>query len=142
MNAEKPPRCPYCKRPASILRGDMVYPNRKDLHDKLFWACQRCKAWVPCKPGTRIPDGPLANEPTRHLRRDLYDRLNALWMAKVEVTGVPEWQARKDAVEWIAHAMHIKVEDFTISTLSMSECKKAISICVPVLDKLRAKGVL
>lgn len=40
--------CPYCGNPAQFVTGEVIYPHRKDLHDKKFYACPPCDAYVGC----------------------------------------------------------------------------------------------
>lgn len=40
--------CPYCGKPAQLVGGDVIYPHREDLHEKKFWLCTPCNAYVGC----------------------------------------------------------------------------------------------
>lgn len=38
--------CPYCKSAAELVGGDVIYPHLPWLHDKKFWMCAPCDAYV------------------------------------------------------------------------------------------------
>ena len=64
--------CPYCNAPAELVRGDVIYRGRPELHAKRFWRCAPCGAHVGCHaPNRRFgydgtqPLGRLANASLR-----------------------------------------------------------------------------
>lgn len=105
-----PVECPYCKKAAVLTDGERIYPHRPDLHDKQFYACFGCKAWVGCHAvefeffaPTRIdgewewdwhedehadvrepprPFGSLANAELRALRSRVHSLLDPLWLCE------------------------------------------------------------
>ena len=78
MAAEKV-SCPYCGCVAPLVTGEEVYPHRRDLYAKQFYACLPCGAWVGCHPGTTKPLGRLANAHLRQAKMRVHALLDPLW---------------------------------------------------------------
>lgn len=73
------PVCPYCMKPANLVGGAVIYPHRPDLHNRHFWQCVPCAAYVGCPEGATEPSGTLANEELREARIAAHEALDHLW---------------------------------------------------------------
>lgn len=114
-------RCPYCRRPAKLVGGAEVYPTRRDLFHKLFWACKPCEAWVGCHEGTDKPLGILANKKTREARIKAHAIFDKLWQSGV--------MTRKEAYVWLSGMLGIPYQRCHISCFGKGLCKKVVRIC-------------
>ena len=73
MPAHESPVCGYCKQPAALITGAVLYPNKPKLAALRFWHCEPCGAWVGCHPAAlnsgmgegTVPLGGLANAELR-----------------------------------------------------------------------------
>ena len=66
--------CRYCRLPAELVDGDLVYPGVPHLKHQPFWLCKRDSAYVGCKPNTTTPRAELANEEDRKKRQDWFKK--------------------------------------------------------------------
>ena len=113
--------CPYCQERASLVGGAVIYPFRPDMHEKRFYLCAPCSAWVGCHPGTERPLGVPANAETRQARVNAHDVFDVIWK-----TGR---MARREAYAWLAEQLGIPVEECHISWFGREECQQAVRIC-------------
>lgn len=112
--------CPYCRNRAELVNGDVIYPRRPDLHDKLLYSCKPCDAYVGCHPGTDKPLGTLANADLRRARMAVHSVLDPLWK-----TGR---FTRKGAYAWLSKQMNMNKYDCHTAKFDMAQCEKAIAI--------------
>lgn len=132
------PICPYCNRLTKLTPGDQIYQRRLDLHDKNFWLCARCDAYVgthAAGANTRvkvadgryemmrsdgtIPLGTPANYELRALRHSVHQRFDPLWRDS------RAWK-RKDAYEWLAKVLVIPRDECHIAMFTPGLCRQAI----------------
>lgn len=124
--------CPYCKQPARLTNGSVIYPHRKDLAKKKFWLCSICSAYCGCHPGTKQPLGTPANRGLRSLRSQVHLAFDPLWQHR-NVERAERAKIRKAAYELFAQWMGMTEQECHIGLFSEEQCKKALS----VLDKKR-----
>lgn len=120
--------CPNCKTPAKVVTGEVIYPHRKDLAYKIFWACMPCKMWVGCHhndPNT--PLGDLADEETRHWRGRAHSAFDPLWKNK------DSWD-RTAAYKWLAEQLGIALFECHIAQFNVEQCKKVVKVCPSDFD--------
>ncbi|KQY80126.1 zinc-finger-containing protein [Pelomonas sp. Root1444] len=92
--------CDHCGRHAELHDGLAVYPDRKDLHDRQFWVCWFCDAWVGCKSGTDEPFGELADEALRAARIAAHKAFDPVWEH--------ELMTKHEAYDWLAQTLAIR----------------------------------
>lgn len=76
--------CPYCNKPTELVNGEVIYPHRSDLKQKLFWYCAKDDAFVGCHPGTEKPLGYPATAFLRSQRSSIHALLDPLWRSGAE----------------------------------------------------------
>lgn len=124
------PTCPYCVQPAVLTTGKVIYPKRSDLHNKSFWHCAPCDAWVGCHPpktpmtngqgdGT-VPLGTLANDELRRARRDAHNAFDRIWRY--------EEVHRNSAYAWLAGRLNIRINACHIALLDVAQCKRVVEV--------------
>lgn len=120
--------CNYCGRVAELVSGREIYPNRPDLHAKLFYACKPCGAWVGTHPRTKDykhlegkPLGLLANAEMRKKRHEAHLVFDPLWM-RGKMT-------RQQAYKWLAGKLCIPTAKCHLSQLSLETLDQVIEIC-------------
>jgi hypothetical protein len=75
-------KCPYCNHDAELVTGAVVYPRLPWLHEKLFYSCLPCNAYVGCHDGTVRPLGRLANAELRAVRMAAHAALDPIWKSR------------------------------------------------------------
>lgn len=113
--------CPYCSRRAILVTGATIYPHRKDLHDKHFYQCSPCDAYVGCHPGTTKSFGRLANLPLRMARSKAHAAFDPFWKTDL--------MTRKGAYTWLAEQLGIKVNDCHIGAFDIVMCLRVEQEC-------------
>ncbi len=114
-------QCDYCGRPAKLVAGNSIYPNKPELANKAFWVCYPCNARVGCHNGTTRPLGRMANTALRRWRRKAHEAFDPVWREG--------HRNRKSAYKWLAKSMGIPVDKCHIAMFSVADCKKVIEIC-------------
>lgn len=126
--------CPYCGGQAMLVNGSYIYPRRADLHNKQFWNCDPCKAYVGCHEkryshyfakGT-MPLGRLANAELRSAKSAAHALFDPMWR-KGNMT-------RGEAYAWLADKMGLPMEECHIGMFDVDKCKQVFAI-------VRAKNV-
>jgi hypothetical protein len=129
--------CPYCKSPAEIVTGDVIYPKRPDLADQLFHRCRPCDAYVGShRAGAHaliggakvisdgsLPLGSLANAPLRRARKAAHTAFDVLWQGRGASMG------RKAAYAWLAKRMGLSFEAAHIGEFDLEQCRIAVELC-------------
>ncbi len=110
--------CQYCNNKAELVTGMVIYPHRKDLHDKKFYLCVNCNAYCGCHPGTIRPLGTLANDELRALRKRCHSKLDPIWRAHI--------MKRKEVYAWLSKQMNIDIKDTHIAMFDKYDCEKAL----------------
>lgn len=103
--------CPYCGKNAPLVWGDKVYPHRPDLHDKRFYLCEPCNAYVGCHKDTNKAFGTLANAELRKARSAAHAEFDPLWQMG--------YMKRTDAYSWLASELGIPVKQAHIGMMDM-----------------------
>jgi hypothetical protein len=119
--------CPYCSKPARLVPGPTVYPDRSDLADRQFWQCRPCHAHVGCHPGTDKPLGPLAKRQLRQLRMEAHTHFDNLWKEAMKREGLTKGQARRRYYGWLAHQLGGTPSN--IGHMDELGCSRVIAIC-------------
>lgn len=126
--------CPYCKQPAKLVGGIAIYRHRPDLHDKMFWSCELCKAWVGCHPGTENPLGRLANAELRAWKQRAHAAFDPVWQARFErkSSADPKYtkgMARGGRYKALAQALGITKDECHIGMFDIDMCQRVVEIC-------------
>lgn len=128
--------CDYCGVPAEFVTGAEVYLRRPDLHDKRFYKCRACDAWVGCHPGTSKPLGRLADFELRRAKQETHALFDTLWRAKMKTAGLTKGQARGKAYAWLAAALGIERKLCHIGMFDVETCRRAADLCRPYAELL------
>lgn len=112
------PLCPYCNNLAELVNGEIVYPHRKDLYEKLFYICKPCDAYVGVHVNTTNPLGRLANAKLRHYKKKAHEAFDPLWKNS--------YMSRKEAYKWLAKKLNIPAKDCHIGMFNIAQCKRVI----------------
>ena len=118
----KNPICPYCGAESDGVDGYAVYPHRPDLHDKWFYQCTPCDAYVGCHPNTKQPLGRLANAELRKFKSLAHKAFDPIWKTKA--------MKRSDAYKSLAAEMRIDPSKCHIGMFDVAQCKQVIAICL------------
>jgi len=113
-------KCPYCKKTAQKVSGRIIYPRRKDLHDRLFFYCAKCNAYVGTHKNSGEPMGTMADGYLRNCRHSTHVFLDRLWM--------PNTRARTKVYHGLARDMRLPVHKCHIAMFDDNQCKKAIEV--------------
>lgn len=113
--------CPYCSNEAELVTGFEVYPHLPRLYNKPMYRCVPCKAWVGCHPGTTKPLGRLANAELRKAKMAAHEVFDPLWRSGE--------RTRKQAYQWLAERLGMKVKLCHIGYMDIEQCNKVIELC-------------
>ena len=129
--------CSYCPRKAQRVGGSVIYPHRPDLHEKQFFYCAPCRAYVGCHPDGR-PLGRLANAELRAAKIAAHDALDPLWRPfSAQHVAYPEERVvnkklqrvmRKRAYAWLSVQMGTPVDDTHIGMFDVAECRRVVEV--------------
>lgn len=133
--------CPYCKRPPELVSGEVLYPDMRNLHSRLYWRCKPCDAYVGCHTGTSIPLGRLANLELRKLKILTHHFFDVIWRNAEcyrKVTGdtlnTTDSRRRVGAYAWLGNKMQLKKSECHVGLFDESMCGRAIAICKDAID--------
>lgn len=121
MRSDTTVNCPYCNRPACLVDGVMVYPHRPDLHEKKFYICPPCDAYVGCHRGTTRPLGRLANAELRLAKIAAHAAFDPLWRNRQ--------MTRNAAYSWLARQLGIRREDCHVGEFDIEQCRRVVAVC-------------
>ena len=122
------PTCPYCGTPAELVTGAVIYPHRPDLHDRNFWHCEPCDAYVGCHQRARgrrgmgdgtVPLGRLANAELRRAKQDAHAAFDPLWKKGSMSRGA--------AYGWLSEAIGIPEDQCHIGMLDVAGCRAVVT---------------
>lgn len=113
--------CPYCTKGAVKVDGRVIYPHRPDLHDKWFWYCADCGAWVGCHPYTSKPLGRLANAELRQLKMAAHRAFDPIWKLGL--------MSRHDAYKWLSDCMELPRSLTHIGMFDEAQCREVVHHC-------------
>lgn len=133
--------CACCGRPAVLVKGNVIYPHRADLHALNFWECSPCGAYVGCHRrgtfertnGKKIvhhgdePLGRLANAALRQAKQAAHAAFDPLWKSK-------RFSTRKHAYAWLAEQLGVSVENCHIGMFDVAGCEAVIAACARLGD--------
>ena len=111
--------CPYCRHPAMLVSGAVIYPTRADLAAKVFWACDPCQAWVGCHDGTQNPMGRLADAELRAAKIAAHAAFDPLWRGGS--------MKRRDAYRWLADQLSMPPSRCHIGWFDLARCRQVVS---------------
>jgi hypothetical protein len=130
LNIDRIINCDYCNKPARLVRGYEIYPNRRDSSRKYFWLCSPCSAYVGCyHDSDAIPMGRLANAQLRAMQRLAHAAFDPLW----KEFGMN----RLDAYQWLAEKMKIPGSQCRISMFDIEQCRKATRLSTDYKNSLQ-----
>lgn len=117
-------KCPYCFETPVKVNGDIIYPNRNDLHHKEFLYCQNGHdpAYVGIQNGK--PLGSLANQHLRKLRSLAHKSFDNLWKNKK--------MSRDEAYRLLSKEMNLPKEKTHIGMFNEKQCRKVLEIIVDI----------
>jgi hypothetical protein len=111
-------KCDYCGNSAALVGGDVIYPHRPDLHDKRFYNCAACRAYVGCHPGTDKPLGRLANAELRNAKQKAHAAFDPVWQSRRI--------SRKAAYKQLARRLGIDANDCHIGMFDIARCMHVV----------------
>jgi len=123
----KPVVCPYCRKKAKLVSGDVIYPHRPDLNDLRFWLCAPCDAYVGChksghgQGGGDKPLGRLANASLRDAKRRAHAAFDPLWQSGA--------MRRAKAYGWLSLCLGLPVAKTHIGNFDVETCERVIEFC-------------
>lgn len=144
-------KCPYCGQPAEYVDSSVVYNGRSY---GMIYDCRPCDAYVGVHKGSNIPLGRLANAELRKWKQAAHAAFDPLWRAKFRhrvaggegKSGRPGGDhykpvyARNSAYKWLAEQMGIERKECHIGMFDVDQCKRVISLCRPIGDRLAGKS--
>lgn len=130
--------CPYCGNTSKLVTGKEVYPHRHDLHDKYFYTCAPCKAWVGCHPGTTTPLGRLANAELRRAKSKAHAAFDPLWKTAIK-RGRKKKEARSSGYAWLSEQLNIHPDDCHIGMFDVDMCSRVVDVCEPFTKQREAR---
>jgi hypothetical protein len=139
------PLCTHCEMPARLTTGGEIYPHRPDLHEKSFWKCDACFAWVGCHPGTVKALGRPADFKLRNARTLVHLVLDPLWQSASDLPCYEntkkdgtfqqkrarrriEKSARSRTYAFLASKMKIKPDLVHTGEFNIDQCRQAWKI--------------
>lgn len=131
--AEKRARvdCGECGKPAGLVNGELIYPHRSDLHEKPFWRCSACGAYVGCHDGTYRAKGTPCGPETRAARIAAHAAFDILWQRKMARDGVSKGRARAAAYAWLSEQLGLPPEQTHIGMMDAATALRVIEVCRP-----------
>lgn len=115
--------CNICGSIARLTTGKEIYPHRKDLHRKKFYACNEIHdlAYVGCHPNTEKPLGKLlADAQLRKLRKQCHYVFDVYWK-KGDFT-------RSEAYLRLADALQIPKKKCHIAMFDKEQCINMLNV--------------
>ena len=113
--------CPYCGGNAKLVGGLTIYPHRPDLHEKKFYQCAPCDAYVGCHPGTTNALGRLANAELRKAKMAAHSAFDPLWKSGAKKRG--------SAYAWLSDALGMNKKDCHIGMMDVADCHRVVEAC-------------
>lgn len=111
------------------VRGDRVYPHRRDLHNLVFWECPTCHNYVGAHKATGMPLGTIPTPELRAARQHAHEVIDPLWRTEQLIT-------RTRLYRYMAVAMNRP--EFHVGELnSVEEVNRALTIVATYAKHLR-----
>lgn len=98
----------------------MLYLYQTELHDRWYWHCNLCDAWVGCLDKSKVPMGSLANQKLRNLRQRCHKEFDVVWKSG-EIS-------RSRAYSLLAEAMKLPQSKAHIGMFSLEQCTRLLRI--------------
>lgn len=128
---ERPPViCIECGATAELVKGDVVYPHRTDLHAKWFWRCQ-CGAYTGCHGDSKSPKGKPAGPETREARIKAHAMFDPMWKAVARRDRCGYDRARGRAYVWLQGQMGMTPEECHIGMMTLAQAQRVQELCEP-----------
>lgn len=118
------PICPYCGKWSVLVTGETIYPHRPDLHNRRFYLCAPCNAYVGCHPGTDKALGTLADAALRVARSRAHSAFDPLWRNAPGNRG----KARRESYKQLAAMMGIEYKDCHIAQFDIEQCRRVVEL--------------
>lgn len=111
--------CVHCQRvvSAEVVKGDVIYPHREDLYEKVFCRCPTCGNYVGCHKDGR-PLGTIPTPELRKARNFVHSVIDAYWL--------PTRDVKRRKFLYTELSKELGIEYHTGSLNSVQECKKAL----------------
>lgn len=115
--------CPYCKTPAKLVTGKVLFRWRADLAALNFWRCDPCDAHVGChRNGTgKSPLGRMANPELRKAKQAAHAAFDPLWQS--------ERFSRRGAYKWLSEQLGTLPERTHIGEFDVQTCERVVQVC-------------
>jgi hypothetical protein len=121
--------CDYCGKAAKLVRGFVIYPQRKDLAGGYYWSCDPCGAYVGChRDSDAMPLGRLANPQLRAAKRLAHAAFDPLW----KEFGM----SRPEAYEWLAGELGISGAECHIGMFDVDMCRRVQRVATSYKNSL------
>ena len=115
-----PQACPKCGGPVSVENNRVIYGRSYGAYPWCVVCADRmCGCAVGFHPGTNIPLGTMADQPTRKARSQCKDAFNALWLQGA--------MTRDRAYEWLARELGLPPEECHIGRFDIDQCNAAMA---------------
>ena len=115
----KPVKCPVCLGGHVSLQRNRVIYGKDYGRWPLIWYCHGCEAMVGCHPGTDVPLGYMADQPTRRARMRAHQAFDPLWKGNNLIT-------RREAYKRLADYMGLPERECHISMFNEYQCTDVI----------------
>lgn len=100
---------------------DKYSPKRRDLHNKDFYICAPCDAYVGCHMNTITPLGRLANTELRAAKSAAHRAFDTKWQGG--------GMTRKQAYRWLSVQLGILPELCHIGMFDVETCQRVVALC-------------
>lgn len=119
------PPCLHCRMASALTNGREMYPGIQKEHDRAYWICRACQAWVACHEGTIRPMGYPADRPTRMARSLLHtQRLDPLWR--------DHGYSRNEIYFRLQQGMRLTPRQAHVGKFTLDQCHQAWAILEPL----------
>lgn len=129
---QRQPICPYCGKVSKLVTGRVIYPTRPELHEKAFYSCKGCNAYVGCHPGTTRPLGRLADPQLRRAKVAAHAAFDPLWESGR--------MKRPAAYAWLAGRLGIPTEKCHVGMFDLETCRRVVELCRDSIQSAATAG--
>lgn len=125
--------CPYCNKPAKLVKGSVIYPKLPHLASSNYYLCRPCNAYVGCHGNTTNPLGNLANARLRKARLLAHDAFDAIWKRKL--------LSRSEAYKELANYMELHPSETHIGMFDERQCELTVVFAKRLLNELQTNAL-